>query len=96
MCAIHFLICASTRGSGLFFTKLSLHAQVYYLDSIDFGSHNVQAHGYPRIAHYSKEKIKELIELDKSRDPNPSSIVYGATQVFIFLPLHKHTVWTLI
>ena len=77
-------MCQYTGIWSFFFTKLSLHAQVYYLDSIDVGSHNVQAHGYPRIAHYSKEKIKELIELDKSRDPNPSSIVYGATQVFIF------------
>ena len=61
--------------------------QVYYLDSIDFGSRNVQSHGYPRIAHYSKEKIKELIELDKARGASPISIEYGATQVYFILGL---------
>ena len=64
---------------------VSVLVQVYYLDSIDFGTQNVQELGYPRIAYYSKEKIKELIELDKPRDPCPTSISYGATQVCIHL-----------
>ncbi|KAG2580081.1 hypothetical protein PVAP13_6NG254774 [Panicum virgatum] len=58
-----------------------LYLQVYYLDRIDFGNNNVQSNGYPRIAHYSKEKIRQLIDLDKACDPNPAHISFGATQI---------------